>query len=235
MADRQTRSAYWQGLRAGLPFMLVVVPFGLLFGVVANQAGWTLTQNLMMSVMVIAGASQFAALQLLTENAPTLIVIATALAVNLRLAMYSASIAPHIGTAPLWQRALAAYFLVDQTYGAAIARYELQPTMSVPQRIAYFFGAATPVCGPWYLATVIGQQAGSAIPPALALDFAVPITFIALVAPMLRTLPHVVAAFVSVVASLALSWIPYNLWLIIAAGLAMAAGAGTEIWQERRR
>ena len=78
--------------------MLVVVPFGMLFGVIAGEAGWSLLQNLAMSVMVIAGASQFTALQLLSENAPTLIVIATALAVNLRLAMYSASLAPYIGT-----------------------------------------------------------------------------------------------------------------------------------------
>ena len=215
--------------------MLVVVPFGMLFGVIAGEAGWSLLQNLAMSVMVIAGASQFTALQLLSENAPTLIVIATALAVNLRLAMYSASLAPYIGTAPLWQRALAAYFLVDQTYGASVGRYETGPAQSVPQRIAYFFGAVTPVCGPWYAATLVGQVAGSAIPPGLALDFAVPITFIAMVGPMLRSLPQVVAAVVSVVAALALAWIPFNLWLIVAALLAMVAGAATELWQERRR
>ena len=109
------------------------------------------------------------------------------------------------------------------------------PAMSTRDRIAHFFGAAAAICLPWYAASVAGALAGSAIPPALALDFAIPITFIALFAPMLRSLPHVAAAFVSVGASLALVWMPYNLWLLVAAGLAMLTGAGLEWLLERRR
>ena len=235
MPNPQLRRAYWQGIRDGLPFLLVVVPFGMLFGVLAAEADWNLPEIMAMSVMVIAGASQFTALQLLEEHAPVLIVIATALAVNLRMAMYSASMAPHIGAAPLWQRALAAYFLVDQTYGASMNRYALQPRMSPAQKAAHFFGAVTPVCGPWYFATYAGAVAGTAIPEGLALDFAVPITFIAIVAPALRSLPHLAAAIVSVAAALALAWMPYNLWLIAAALVAMVTGTLVERWQERRR
>ena len=234
MSKPSLHRVYWQGFRGGLPFLLVVVPFGVLFGVLAGEAGWNLGQILGMSVLVIAGASQFTALQLLQEHAPTLIVVGAALAVNLRLAMYSASMAQHIGTAPLWQRALVAYFLVDQTYGAAMNRYELQPRASTAEKIAYFFGGATPVCGPWYLATYAGAVAGAAIPEALALDFAVPVAFIAIVAPMLRSVPQLVAALVSVAVALALAWMPYSLWLIVAAILAMLAGAAAEVWQERR-
>jgi branched chain amino acid efflux pump len=234
MPEPSIRRAYWQGFRDGLPFLLVIVPFGMLFGLLAREAGWSLAEILAMSVMVIAGASQFTALQLLSEHAPVLIVAATALAVNLRMAMYSASLAPHVGAAPLWQRALAAYFLVDQTYGASMNRYALQPRMSVAQKVAHFFGACTPVCGPWYLATWAGAVAGTAIPGALALDFAVPITFIAIVAPSLTSLPHLAAAVVSVAVALALAWIPYNLWLIVAGVVAMLAGAAVERWQERK-
>ena len=144
------------------------------------------------------------------------------------MAMYSASMAPHIGAAPLWQRALAAYFLVDQTYGAAMNRYALRPRMSLAQKVAHFFGVGTPVCVPWYFATWAGAVAGTAIPEGLALDFAVPITFIALVAPALRSLPHLAAAVVSVVVALALAWMPYNLWLIVAAVVAMLTGAAVE-------
>ena len=76
--------------------------------------------------------------------------------------------------------------------------------------------------------------AGAAIPPEYALDFAVPITFIAMVAPMLRSLPHLIAALVSVVVALALAWVPYSLGLMVAAALAMGAGAVTELMLERR-
>jgi predicted branched-subunit amino acid permease len=148
--------------------------------------------------------------------------------------MYSASMSQHIGRAPLWQRALVAYFLVDQTYGASMNRYALQPRMSAAEKVAHFFGNVTPVCGPWYVATYAGAVAGTAIPEALALDFAVPITFIAIVAPALRSLPHLVAAVVSVAVALVLAWLPYNLWLIVAAVVAMLAGAAVERWQERR-
>jgi predicted branched-subunit amino acid permease len=229
------RHAYWQGVRDGLPFAIVVVPFGMLFGVLASEAGWPLSATLAMSFAVIAGAAQFTAVQLMQENAPTLVVVLAALAVNLRLAMYSASLAPHIGAAPAWLRALTAYVVTDQTYGAAMNRYALQPRMSTSDKIAHFFGAATPVCLPWPFATWAGTAAGTAVPPALALDFALPITFIAIVAPALRSVPHVAAAVVSVVAALALSWLPLNLWLMVAALMGMATGALVEARLERRR
>ena len=102
--------AFWQGFRAGAPFVLVVAPFGLLFGVVAAEAGLDIVQTMAMTVLVIAGASQFAAVQLLSDNAPTIVAILTGLAVNMRMAMYSASLTPHLGKASLGKRALAAYF-----------------------------------------------------------------------------------------------------------------------------
>jgi predicted branched-subunit amino acid permease len=235
MADATIRGAFWLGVRDALPFLIVVVPFGMLFGVLAAEAGWRLAETMAMSVFVIAGASQFTALQLLTEHAPLLIVVATSLAVNLRMAMYSASLAQHVGPVPLWQRALAAYVLTDQTYGVSVNRYATRPAMTPAQKMAHFLGGAVPVCGPWYLATWAGAVAGAAIPEGLAMDFAVPVTFIALVAPALRSLPHLAAAVVSVVVALALAWMPYNLWLLVAALLAMLAGASVEAWQERRR
>lgn len=235
MTRPSARSAFALGLRDGAPFVIVIIPFGMLFGVVASEAGWTLAQILAMSVLVIAGASQFTAVQMLSDHAPVVIVILTALAVNLRLAMYSASLAPLIGATPFWKRALVAYALTDQTYGAVMTRASLPPVMGQRERIIHVFGAAVVICVPWYIATLAGALAGSAIPPGLALDFSVPITFIAIFAPLLRSLPHLAAALVSVTASLALVWMPYNLWLLVAAGLAMLTGAGVEMALERRR
>jgi predicted branched-subunit amino acid permease len=228
-------SAFWRGARDSLPFLLVVGPFAMLFGVVATEAGLDLLETFAFSFFVIAGASQFAALQQMSENAPTIVVILTALAVNLRMAMYSASLLPWLGAAPLWQRAIVAYINVDQTYAMSIAEYERNPKMPLPERLAYFFGLATPVAPAWYAMTVVGALAGQRIPEEFALDFALPITFIAVVAPMVRTLPHLAAAATSVLAALALAPLPYNTGLLVAAVLAMAAGAQTELWLERRR
>lgn len=208
--------------------MLVVAPFGLLFGVVATEAGLDIVQTMVMTVLVIAGASQFAAVQLLSDNAPTFVVILTGLAVNMRMAMYSASLTPHLGKAGLGKRALVAYFLVDQSYAVSVAEYAKTPARPLPEKLAFFFGSVSPIAPLWYGFTYIGAVAGKAIPPEYALDFAVPITFIAIVAPALRSLPQISAAFVSVAVALSLAWLPYNSGLIVAALLAMITGAAIE-------
>ncbi|MDH3262774.1 MAG: AzlC family ABC transporter permease [Paracoccaceae bacterium] len=222
------RAAFWRGARGALPFLIVMVPFGLIFGVAATEAGLDLLAAMSMSVLVIAGAAQFAALQLIVDQAPTLVVILTALAVNLRTALYSAALAPHFGAAPLSVRAFAAYLVVDLTFAASTAEYERQPAMTLREKLAFFFGSALPVVPVWYLATLAGAVFGRGIPPEYALDFAVPIAFLALVAPMLRTLAHLAAAVVSVLGALAFGWVPYSGGLLVAAFLAILAGAEVE-------
>jgi predicted branched-subunit amino acid permease len=229
------KAAYWRGVRSGAPFLLVIVPFGALFGVVATEAGLPLLEVMAFTILVIAGAAQFTALQLMTEDSPTIIVIISALAVNLRMAMYSASLTMHLGQAPLWHRALIAYFCVDQSYACSVTEYERHPEMTLAEKTAFFAGSISPIAPMWYLATLLGAALGTAIPPEYALDFAVPITFLAIIAPALRTLPHVIAALVSATLALLFVWVPYNMGLIIAASIAMIAGAQAELWLERRK
>jgi predicted branched-subunit amino acid permease len=235
MPTTTVKSAYLKGVADGAPFILVIIPFASLFGLIATEAGLSVFESLTFSVVVIAGAAQFTALQLLQENAPTIVVLASALAVNLRMAMYSASLTPWIGRAKLWQRALAAYMMVDQSYVVSIAEFERNPSLSVAQRMAYFFGAVTPVVPLWYGFTLVGAFLGAQVPESWALDFAIPITFLAMIAPMFRTIAHVVAAFVAVVVSLLAVGIPYSLGIIVAGAAGMVAGAATETWKERQR
>ncbi|MBS1301031.1 AzlC family ABC transporter permease [Loktanella sp. SALINAS62] len=228
MASATAKSVYLQGVRDGMPFLLVAIPFAALFGVSAIEAGLTIGQAMGFSVLVIAGASQFAALQMIVDHAGVALTLLAALAVNLRMAMYSASLVPYLGDAPLWKRACVSYLLFDQTYVAGVARFEAAPQMTVRDRMAFFVGVATPIAPVWVVATLLGALLGARIPEAAALDFALPITFIAMVAPMLRTLAHVVAALVSVVVALALIGLPSGTGLLIAAACAMAAGVIVE-------
>ncbi len=228
------KSAYWSGVRDGAPFILMAVPFAALFGVIATDAGLTLAQAMGFTILVIAGAAQFAAIQLMVENASIAFVLLAALAVNLRMAMYSASLVPYLGAAPLWKRACIAYLNFDQTYITSVARYEARPEMSIADRVAYFFGVATPITPFWFGMTLVGILAGQAIPEAWALDFIMPIMFLAMVAPMLKSPAHYVAAVVSVSVALALVNLPAGTGLLIAAGAAMLTGALVEIRMERR-
>lgn len=227
--------AYWRGFRQALPFVLVIAPFGLLFGVAGSEAGLNLLEVMGFSVLVIAGASQFTAVQLMNDHASTVMVILASLAVNLRMAMYSAALAPHLGAATRWHKALVAYFMVDQVFAISNADYEKAPRQGLAEKLSFYAGACTPVCPLWYVTSFAGAWLGAAIPPEFALDFAVPITFLAMIAPMLRSLPHLVAAGVSVVAALVLSFLPAGTGLILAAVAAMVAGAQTELWLARRR
>lgn len=235
MPPTTTKSAFFQGIRDGAPFLIMVAPFALLFGVVATEAGFTLLETMGFSFLVVAGASQMAAIQLLSDNAPAIVAIFTGLIVNMRMAMYSASITPHLGKAPLWKRAIVAYFLVDQSYAVSIVKYEKEPERPLSFKLAYFFGTITPVLPIWYGFSYLGAVVGTAIPPEYALDFAMPIAFLALIAPALRTLAHVAAAATSIVLALVLAGIPLNLGLLIAAFVAMIVGARVELWLERVR
>ncbi|TKW66464.1 MAG: AzlC family ABC transporter permease [Paracoccus denitrificans] len=232
---RNPRQSLMHGLIQSTPFLLVIVPFGLLFGVVASKAGFDLAEVMGFTVLVLAGASQFTAVQLMTDHAPVWLVILSSLAVNLRMAMYSASLVPWLGGASQLSRAAVAYSLIDQTYVLSIEHFQNVPKLSITQRLAYFAGTAILMCGSWIVFCFIGATAGRAIPASIPLDFVVPITFLAMIAPALRTPPHVAAATVAVVVSLALAWLPAGVGPMIAAALAMATGAGVETMLLRRR
>lgn len=230
-----TKRAFLHGIRDSLPFLVVVMPFAMLFGVAATETGLSVAQTFIFSIAVIAGAAQFAAVQLMADNAPVLIIVATALAVNLRMAMYSASLAPYLRGVPLWKRAAMSYILVDQSYALGLAKFDSSPEMSASDRVAYFTGTMLLNVPLWYGGTLFGVLVGAQIPPEYALDFAVPITFLALIGPMLKTAAHVMAALTSVVVALALAFIPYNLGLMVAAVAAMVVGAQVELMVERWR
>lgn len=234
MPSTTVKSAFFKGMRDSAPFVLVSGPFGLLFGVLATEAGLNVLEALAFSLAVYAGSAQFTALQLMQEQTPTLIVLISALAVNLRVAMYSASLTPYLGGAPLWQRALAAYMTVDQAYALSVVKYEEEPELTIPQRMGYFFGTNSLVAPFWMMATMTGSYLGAQVPQSWGLDFILPLAFLSMVGPMLRTPAHVIACFTAIVVSLPATALPYNLGLIVAGVAGMIAGAQAELWINRR-
>lgn len=231
MATTTSKSALTRGLVASLPFLIVMLPFALVFGVVAADLGLGLEQTVWFSALVIAGAAQYTALALMQDGAPISVVVAAALAVNLRMAMYSAGLQPHLGAAPLWQRALVSYVNFDHSFALSMLDYDERPAQRVADKLRFFVGTVTLVAPLWVVCSAIGFVAGAVIPADLPIDFAMPILFLALVGPMLKTAAHVGAAAASVVVALALSFLPSGTGVLIAGVVAMAVGA--EI--ERRR
>ncbi len=233
MTTDRSGPLFRRGLRDGMPFNLASIPFSLLFGVVAVEAGFDIAQVMGMSFIVIAGASSLTAIQLLGEGAPAVMAVLAGAAVNLRMAMYSASLAPHIAGGPLPWRLVGAYFLVDHVYAMALRDYEAHER-TMPEKFAYFFGLALAVCPFWYLFCWVGAVLGSAIPPDWPLDFAGAIMFTSLCAPMIRDRATALAAAVAAGGALLASALPFSLGLVVGAALGMAAGALYEIRRERR-
>ncbi len=227
---KPARSAFLRGALHGSPFVMVIVPFAMLFGLLASDAGLAPWEALGFSLSVFAGASQFAALQLMQDKAPVLVILATSLVVNLRMVMYSVALSPHFGAAPLRIRAVMAYFLVDQSFALSVAEFEKRKDLTMAEKVGYFFGVVAAIAPLWMVSVVAGAVMGQAIPADFALDFAVPITFLAMAAPMIRTSAHAVAAVVSVILVLALQGLPYGTGLLVAGAAGMVAGALVEVW-----
>lgn len=216
------------GVKATLPLLLGVIPFGLIYGISAAQVGLSVSETGGLSVVVFAGASQLAMLQLIADEAALPVIVATGLVINLRVAMYSASIAPYLRHLPVRQRMGLAYLLTDQAYALAIHQYTEHPT---DHRAAFFLGAAVPFWLAWQMCSLLGFHLGTSVPAHWHLDFAIPLTFIALLVPTLKSRSSVFTAIVSGGVALGAATLPYNLSLIVAAVLGIAAGLLLEQWQ----
>ena len=222
--SRPSRAALAAGALATVPILPAIAPFGVIYGTLAIETGLGPVQALAMAALVIAGASQLAALQLLGEGAPLAVILLTAGAVNLRMAMYSASLAPYWrGISSRW-RALAAFGLHDQDYALSMVRYQSRPEEAPYERLGFFLGSFLMTVPVWMGSTLVGIELGAHLPAELGLEFFVPLAFLALIAPMLRGRPEVLAAAVAMAVSVVLSDLPYRSGLFVAAAAGIATG-----------
>lgn len=223
-----SREAFLAGLRDVAPMMLGVAPFAMVTGVAAVGVGLGPGEAIGMSALVFAGASQLAGIALLGQGASFAVIMLTTFMINLRMAMYSASLAPWLRSLRPGTRLALAYLMTDQAYAFSILRYRREPA-DFPRR-DYYLGVAAPLWVLWMTATAAGALAGAQVPPSWQLDFAIPLTFLALLAPAVRDRPGLLAAVVGGALALALDGLPYNLGLVIASLSGIAAGTVSEAW-----
>lgn len=220
---------FWSGVKAELPLLVGVVPFGMIYGVLALAAGIPPATAQAMSAIVFAGSSQFIATQLFAAAAPGLVIIMTAGIVNLRHGLYSASVAPHIRLLhPIWKWLLA-YLLTDEAYAVAITHYESEGRHTSPgNKHWYFLGAGLALWSSWQLSTALGIFLGAQVPESWSLDFTLALTFIALVVPGLKDRPALASALSAGVCAILFAGLPYRLGLVAAALVGIAVGMAFE-------
>ncbi len=215
-------SHFWAGVRAELPLLVGVFPFGMIYGTLTLNAGIQMLAAQGMSSILFAGSSQFAFAQLVHDHAPALVIILTIAVINLRHMLYSASLAPFMHDLSLRWKILLSYLMTDEAYAVAVLNYERVGTTAGAHY--YFFGAGLALWSTWQVSTALGLWAGAALPASLPLDFALPLTFIAMVVPALKNRPAVAAAVSAGLVALLAYSIPYKLGLILAALTGIVVG-----------
>jgi len=207
--------SFLTGVRAEFPLLVGVFPFGMIYGALALNSGLSPASAQFMSAIVFGGASQFVTAQLVREAAPGLVIVLTIGIVNLRHMLYSASVAPYIKDLSLRWKAVLAYLLTDEAYAATIIHYEEQGVS--PTSHWFYLGAGVALWFTWQISSALGIFLGAAIPASWPLDFALPITFIAMVMPVLKDKPVIAAALSAGAMALLAYGLPFKLGLILAA------------------
>ncbi len=218
----ESRKTFWDGVKAEIPLLVGVFPFGMIYGALALNAGLSVFASQMMSSIVFAGSAQFITTQLISEAAPGFVIVLTIAVVNLRHMLYSASLAPYLKHVSTTWKILLSYLLTDEAYAPSVIQYEKEGVK--PHSHWFLLGAGLALWATWQLSTAVGVFLGANIPDSLQLDFALPLTFIAMVVPVLKKTPMIAAALSAGTAALFAYSLPFKLGLILAAFIGILVG-----------
>ena len=197
------------------PLMIPVVPFGLIFGILAIDIGFTPLATMGMSLIIFGGASQIVLLQLFSGGASSLVIISSVGAVNSRHLLYGAVVSEHVSDLKLFWKIIISYFLIDQAFARSNEYFKKNNDKN---KYFHLIGGGVTSWVIWQTTTFLGIILGSAIPEKLGLSFAVPLTFLALLVNDFRKMINVIVIIISgLVAIFGYNYIPYKAYVIVAA------------------
>jgi len=222
------RTEFWHGARDTVPMLVGAAPLGMIFGTLAVPSGLSPAAALAMSLIVFAGSSQFIALSLFASGTGLAVIVLTTFVVNLRHALYSANLLPHVAHLPQRWRLPLAFWLTDETF--AIVQHRYADDDGSPFKHWYYLGSCLSMYLNWFFWTVAGVVAGRVVANinGLGLEFAMAATFVAIVVPLLGSRPMLASALVAAAVALLARGLPFKLGLIAAAFAGIAAGVALE-------
>ena len=215
------------GIRSELPIALGVIPFGLIYGVLAMAAGLTPAQGQAMSAIVFAGSAQFIGVQLMGLGTPLSVLWLTTFVVNVRHVLYSTSLGPDMRQLPRRWRFLLAYLLTDEAFATTAVHYA-DKTIPLTFKHWFFLGSGFTLWTVWQLSTAVGIFLGAEVPGSWSLDFTLALTFIGIVVPNLKDRPVTAAAFSAGGVAVLAYGLPYKLGLMAAALTGILVGVVLE-------
>lgn len=226
--DDATESMWLDGARSISPILIGVAPFGLIFGVTAANSDVPTFAAWASSFIVFAGAAQLSIIEVLGTGGAAIVAIFTAVVINSRHLMYSADMGRYTSTQPMWRKAAMAYLLTDQAY--LISSHRFRDPDASASFSSFYFGAALTLWITWQVTTTAGFLLGASVPESWSLEFAIPLTFLALLVVAVKDRPGLVAAATGGMVALVAMGLPYHLGLVAGALAGVAAGVASERW-----
>jgi branched chain amino acid efflux pump len=202
-------------LAQGWPVLITVLVVGMSFGIVARQAGLSPVEIMAMSVLIFAGAAQFAMVRLFQDGVGWPLIVTTVLLINLRHLLMAAALRPYFARVPVARRLAAAFVLTDEAFAMAIGWFRRGRT-----EVAYYATSAVALYLVWNAATVIGMLVGPSIgePRRFGVDFAITATFIAIVVIGIRRRSDAVVAIAAALMASALAYLGASVVAVVTAG-----------------
>jgi|TARA_B110000196_G_C21038250_1_gene611125 4-azaleucine resistance transporter AzlC len=218
------RTEFYSGIKSVFPILIGVIPFGLIFGILGLEAGFTSVQTLLMSSIIFAGASQVVFVQLFSSGALPVITILSVGIINLRHFLYSAAISKHLAHLPIKWKIPLAYLLTDEAFAVSIKRMSGEEDSKFSHY--YLLGSGITLWLTWQVSTLSGILLEKTIPEELNLGFAIPLVFLALIAPdVIKYRSHAICALSAGTFAIIFHNLPLNLWIIVSAIIGLLVGA----------
>tara|TARA_A100001015_G_scaffold148974_1_gene165212 strand:- start:73 stop:759 length:687 start_codon:yes stop_codon:yes gene_type:complete len=195
------------------PHLLSVIPFGIIFGAIGIELSFDPIMIYATSLIIFGGASQIVFLQLLSGGASSIIAITSVGVINSRHLLYGAVLSEYLNKLPLIKKLLISYFIVDQAFAVSNIYFK----KNSKQKFNYYHlmgsGIILWIC--WQVATILGIFLGSIVPEELGLEFAIPLTFIAIIINELRKIDHLMVMIVSGLAATFFYNAPFKSYILI--------------------
>ncbi len=227
--ESSTPSQFWRGFLALMPLWTGAIPVGVAYAVAARDAGLSPLQTQLMSLTVFSAAAQFSAVSLFAHGTPIIVMVVTAMTLNLQLFLFGLTAARESHPS-LRRRFLSAYFLTDGAFAIAVAGGRI--------RMPVLLGAGVSMYTAWNAGTLIGAAAGAILPnlSRFGVDFVAPLTFLAVLVPLLRSKPAMLTLFVAATTTLILTRVTTTGVAVLGAGLiGSVAGSWSAGYLERRQ
>lgn len=215
---------FWVGAREMAGVSVGLTAWSFMTGVAMIKSGMSLTEAVLMSLLVFAGSAQLAAIPLIAVGAPVWVIMMTAFCVNLRFVVFSLHLRDYVMFLPRMARLKLGYFTGDVTYVLFTNRFA-RPAQTDTQRraqMAYLWGGNVTNWVFWQSMSMLGIFLGNALPARWGLEFAGTLALLAVACSLATSRLRVLSATVAGAAAVVMFDLPYRLNIVAAIAVAVA-------------